>query len=194
MKRVFVFLLVAMLVSASVFAVDFSVGLASGYEQDILISEVDFPTFHQVPVKAVATIDILDNFAVGIDLGMGINFADSLPETKVGFVADIAAYYRLALSDSFALYLGGGLGYDLISFDVEGIVSSFHTMDLFADVKASYDVMDNLSIFGGAKFGMDIFKIQKISMAGSSSSLNVLKESDGTGIQWGLSVGAAYKF
>lgn len=42
MKRVFVFLLVAMLVSASVFAVDFSVGLASGYEQEILISkEVD---------------------------------------------------------------------------------------------------------------------------------------------------------
>lgn len=124
---------------------------------------------------------------------MGINFADS--ETKVGFVADIAAYYRLALSDSFALYLGGGLGYDLISYNYrESISSSYNTMDLFADVKASYDVMDNLSIFGGAKFGMDILKILKGSALGVSISSNTLKELDATGIQWGLSVGAAYKF
>lgn len=201
MKKTILFALVILLAATSVFAGDFAIGVSAGFKQDILIGEHDNLMFNTIPINATMIADVSDNFALGFDLGMGINLKgdDSIVllqnETKVGLVADVLAYYIIPMSKKADLYLGGGLGYDyVVTNTVKGINrtsdTSVHTLDVLVGAKGVFDVSKNVSLFGDAKFGIDVLK----SLANNTldSSTNLLENV--FGIQWGLSLGAAYKF
>ena len=182
---------------------EISVGLTTGFEQDILMGDNTSVSYNQVPVKATGVFKISDNFGMKANLGMAVNMANDsrVNETKVGFATDVLAYYILPLAKSFDLYLGGGFGYDYVNLASAGSSNlsasvSMNTMDIVFDVMAAYDVADHVQLMGGVNLGFDVLKSVTTSGSvaghGSSDSVSLLK--DVFGMQWGLNVGAAYKF
>ena len=182
---------------------EISVGLATGFEQDILMGDNTSVSYNQVPVKATGVFKISDNFGMKSNLGMAVNMANDsrVNETKVGFATDVLAYYVLPLAKSFDLYLGGGFGYDYVNLASAGSSNlsasvSMNTMDIVFDVMAAYEVVDHVQLMGGVNLGFDILKSVTTSGSvaghGGSDSLSLLK--DAFGMQWGINVGAAYKF
>ena len=185
---------------------DISVGLTTGFDQDILFPEKTDSSisYNQVPVKATGLFKITDNFAVKANLGMAVNMTNdsNITETKVGFATDVLAYYVLPLAKSFDLYLGGGFGYDYVNLfsksnKLGSVSSSIHTMDIALDVMAAYEVVDHVQLMGGVNLGFDVLK----SLTGSGSVSGIGSDNGSAsmlenafGMQWGINVGAAYKF
>ncbi len=197
MKKVLVFLLVAFVAVAGVFAVDISLGLGTGFEQEILFmaeesgGSYSFP-FNKIPVVAVSTFDFSNNFSLGVDLGINVCFTNDLGFTQnqavVPFFIGVTAYHKFGLPSNFNLYLGGGLRYVLTSYDTESNVL-VHGLSMLMDVKATYDVLENLIVFCRANFGQSLCKYIDMGEGFADFSSGMFKY-----IQWSATIGAAYKF
>ena len=206
-KKIATIALVSLLAISTVFAgglfkkpaksgPEISVGLTTGFDQEIMNTEHTSTSFNAVPVKVTGIIGITDNFAVGANLGMGINLAadEYLDKTRVGFAADVLAYYVLPATDSLNIYIGGGFGYDYINYiNEKNLKHSMHTLDIVIDAKTAFEVTDHVEIMGGVNLGFDVLKSLTHKVANTRlDSTNALENT--FGMQWGINVGAAYKF
>lgn len=199
MKKVLVFLLVAFVAIAGVFAVDISLGLGTGLEQEFLVAGgkmeetgLNSIRFDKIPVVAVSSFDFSNNFSLGIDLGINACFNDSIGYVKessfIPLFLGVTAYHRFELPLNFNLYLGGGFRYILTIMDSQ-IGETAHGLSMMIDVKASYNVLENLVVFCRANFGTSLCKFACMSGEGMDFSSGMYKY-----IQWSTIIGAAYKF
>lgn len=199
MKKILVFLLVAFVAVAGVFAVDISLGLGTGFEQEFLVvsgkmDETGLESFHfnKIPVVAVSSFDFSNNFSLGVDLGINVCVDDTMgfiqEQSIVPFFLGVTAYHKFELPSNFNLYVGGGFRYVLTSYDM-GSNELVHGLSMLMDVKASYDVLENLIVFCRANFGQSLCKIANMGGGTMDLSSGMFKY-----FQWSATIGAAYKF
>ncbi len=196
-KKLLVFLLVLLSV-ASLFAAsrnEVFVGLQSGYGQNVrFIENSDPATQGIVPVKADVLFYLGDSFALNAAIGTNIALPEEIvggllgeTEASASFVADILAYYKAELGDSFALLAGGGLSYDLSS---PADNTSIHKLALLASLRLEAEFTDHIAAFAGADVGIDVLNKTVVSSDFGDGSFN----DDGTIMPWGIKAGVSYKF
>lgn len=189
MKKVLVFLLVALVAVSGVFAVDISLGLGTGFEQEkISIPDGYLADFNKVPVTITSMFDFSDNFSLGANLGMLFCVDSSNNKTMLALHADLLAYHRFELTMDFNLYLGGGLRYVFSFPDWSDISMTTHGIAVLADLMVIYDVLDNLAVFASANFGTSIYK--EVHFDGVSIDYSKYCKY----LQLSAVVGAAYRF
>ena len=198
MKKTLLIALLLIATVGSVFAADFSIGLSSGFSQEIIIPEGgDSNTWSIVPLDVDFLVGFGDHFALNVTGGMNFGLDESFP--GFGFGAEVLAYYNLPLTEAFNLMIGGGLSYDYLyesRSEMGGTVSQgIHMLGLLASVRVQYDITDFLAIFGGANVGYNLWNgySSKAEVGGISRSDSGTIENTSF-VPWALKVGVSYKF
>lgn len=189
-------LLIAVMLGSAFASNEVMLGLSSGFNQEIsfektiITDKIKTEAKSIVPLKADAMFYLGDSFALNTAAGMDIYLPKSdLGDTSVGFVADILAYYRAELGDSFDFLLGGGASYKYKSRG-EDVRTSNHSIALLASLRLQLEAADHIVIFAGGDIGYNVWNESVISGGNHSHSVN----SDETIMPWAVKAGISYKF
>lgn len=210
MKKKIAVTFLALILTGSLFAASFGLGVTSGYATEYLKYNGDNVAIklddgtETVPVAATMHFTLGRHFAMSLNGGATVYLPEEDGDkTDVGANASAALYFRMPVGSFFDFNLGAGAGYeyqmlDSASVDIFGTTFagdiSMHTVDVFATVRPVFNFGEHLSIFADAKVGIDVFK----QMSGKTNvdievHKNLLEE-DIFGWKWSAQAGIMYRF
>lgn len=210
MKKKIALTLIALIITGSLFASGFGLGVTSGYATEYLKYNGDNVEYKLDEGTATVPVSATMHFNMGKHFGMSLNGGATvyLPEedgdeTEVGANASAALYFRLPVGSFMDINLGAGAGYeyqmiDSASFELAGQTFagdiSMHTVDVFATIRPVFNFGEHFSFFGDAKVGIDVFKqMNAKSNIGVEYHENLL-EDDIFGWKWSAQAGIMYRF